>query len=56
MPLWVLAQNTAAQSFYDARGGTRVETTIRGPFPGGGKAVGHRYFWPDPSQLITPDT
>jgi ribosomal protein S18 acetylase RimI-like enzyme len=51
--LWVLDQNNAAQAFYDARGGTRVETTLRGPFPGGGMAVGHRYFWPDPQRLIT---
>lgn len=50
--LWVLDQNTAAQRFYRSRGGTRVETTLRGPFPGGGKAVGHRYFWPDPHRLI----
>jgi ribosomal protein S18 acetylase RimI-like enzyme len=51
--LWVLDQNTAAQAFYDARGGKRVETTLRGPFPGGGTAVGHRYFWPDPRRLIS---
>jgi ribosomal protein S18 acetylase RimI-like enzyme len=51
--LWVLAQNTAAQKFYDARGGTRVETTMRGPFPGDGWASGHRFFWPDPHQLLT---
>jgi ribosomal protein S18 acetylase RimI-like enzyme len=47
--LWVLDQNVAAQSFYDACGGTKVETALRGPFPGGGRAVGHRYFWPEPS-------
>ena len=51
--LWVLDQNVAAQSFYEARGGTRVESTLRGPFPGGGSAMGHRYFWPDPSRLLT---
>ena len=50
--LWVLDQNSAARSFYDARGGTRVQTELRGPFPGGGHALGHRYFWPDPSVLI----
>lgn len=50
--LWVLDQNVAAQSFYEARGGTKVESTLRGPFPGGGRAVGHRYFWPEPSRLI----
>jgi GNAT superfamily N-acetyltransferase len=54
--LWVLDQNSAAQAFYDARGGTRVETELRGPFPGGGHAVGHRYFWPDPSVLILPES
>jgi ribosomal protein S18 acetylase RimI-like enzyme len=50
--LWVLDQNTAAQSFYAARGGTRVETRLQGPFPGGGHAVGHRYYWADPTALI----
>ncbi len=54
--LWVLDQNEAAQSFYDARGGTRVESELRGPFPGGGRAMGHRYFWPDASRLLLPDT
>jgi ribosomal protein S18 acetylase RimI-like enzyme len=53
--LWVLDQNVAAQSFYDARGGVRVESTLRGPFPGGGTAMGHRYFWPEPSRLLTVD-
>ena len=51
--LWVLDQNEAAQAFYLARGGERVETELRGPFPGGGRAIGHRYVWPDPSVLIT---
>src|SRR6516165_4508016 len=37
--LWVLAQNTAAQAFYAACGGARVETTLSGPFPGGGRAL-----------------
>jgi ribosomal protein S18 acetylase RimI-like enzyme len=50
--LWVLEQNVAAQSFYDARGGNNVETVLRGPFPGGGYAMGHRYVWPDPASLI----
>ena len=35
--LWVLAQNTAAQAFYAACGGIRVETTLCGPFPGEGE-------------------
>jgi ribosomal protein S18 acetylase RimI-like enzyme len=51
--LWVLEQNTTAQGFYDARGGTIVERAVRGPFPGGGTAVGLRYAWPDPSNLLT---
>lgn len=51
--LWVLDQNTSAQTFYEARGGARVETELRGPFPGGGEAVGHRYLWPDPQSLIS---
>jgi ribosomal protein S18 acetylase RimI-like enzyme len=50
--LWVLDQNTAAQAFYGARGGSRVETQLRGPFPGGGRALGHRYYWPDPDRLV----
>lgn len=49
--LWVLAQNTAAQAFYAACGGTKVETTVRGPFPGGGSALGHRMAWPDAAAL-----
>jgi ribosomal protein S18 acetylase RimI-like enzyme len=50
--LWVLGQNTAAQAFYDAHGGSRVETQLRGPFPGGGRALGHRYLWTDPARLL----
>ena len=50
--LWVLDQNTAAQAFYDARGGSRVETQLRGPFPGGGRAMGHRYHWTNPTRLL----
>jgi len=50
--LWVLDQNAAAQAFYDARGGSRVETQLRGPFPGGGRALGHRYHWADPIRLL----
>lgn len=51
--LWVLDQNTAAQAFYAACGGTKVETTLRGPFPGGGRALGHRIAWPDAAALAT---
>ena len=51
MYLWVLEQNTAAQAFYLARGGVIVERGLRGPFPGGGTAVGLRVSWPDPAVL-----
>lgn len=50
--LSVLEQNTAAQAFYDARGGTPVARKIAGPFPGGGNAPVIWYAWPDPSRLI----
>ncbi len=53
--LFVLAQNTAAQAFYAARGGVEVDRTVRGPFPGGGTAPSLRIAWPDPSVLLTPD-
>jgi ribosomal protein S18 acetylase RimI-like enzyme len=46
--LWVLAQNTAAQAFYDARGGTCVQRQSRSPEPGDRL----RYTWPDPSGLL----
>jgi ribosomal protein S18 acetylase RimI-like enzyme len=49
--LWVLDQNTAAQSFYAACGGRSVETTLQGPFPGGGRALGQRIVWPDAAAL-----
>jgi ribosomal protein S18 acetylase RimI-like enzyme len=52
--LWVLEQNTAAQAFYAARGGREVGRELRGPFPGGGTAVGFRIAWPDPSVLCRP--
>jgi ribosomal protein S18 acetylase RimI-like enzyme len=49
--LWVLDQNVAAQRFYLSQGGIRVETCMRGPFPGGGHALGHRMAWTDASVL-----
>jgi ribosomal protein S18 acetylase RimI-like enzyme len=52
--LWVLEQNTAAQAFYTARGGREVGRELRGPFPGGGTAVGFRMAWPDPTVLLRP--
>ena len=51
--LWVLDQNTAARSFYGARGGVDVETMMLGPFPGGGAALGHRIVWSDSGDLLT---
>jgi ribosomal protein S18 acetylase RimI-like enzyme len=50
--LKVLEQNTAAQAFYDARGGRCVGRELAGPFPGGGRAFALLYAWPDPSTLI----
>lgn len=49
--LRVLEQNTAAQAFYQAHGGVRVERLLTGPFPGGGHAYTFRYAWPDLSEL-----
>jgi ribosomal protein S18 acetylase RimI-like enzyme len=51
--LWVLAQNTAAQALYAACGGTKVETTLSGPFPGGGSALSHRMAWPNAAVLVS---
>jgi len=50
--LWVLAQNTRGQSFYEARGGSRVGKEQRGPFPGGGTAAAFRYAWSEPATLL----
>jgi ribosomal protein S18 acetylase RimI-like enzyme len=51
MHLWVLEQNVAAQAFYEAQGGRRVERVTAGPFPGGGYAPAFRYAWPDIATL-----
>ena len=54
--LWVLEQNTAAQGFYEARGGIRGDRKDVPP-PGGeprrlnGTPAAFRYYWPDPSLL-----
>jgi len=56
MYLWVLAQNTAAQRFYQALGGRCVEKAPVPP-PGGvpgrltGEPDGLRFAWPDASVL-----
>lgn len=52
--LWVLEQNTAAQAFYAAQGGSRAGRELSGPFPGGGYAYSFRYAWPDLSRLAGP--
>jgi GNAT superfamily N-acetyltransferase len=57
--LWVLQQNTAAQAFYQARGGTCVGSD-EAPPPGGdpanlnGTPMGLRYAWPDAARLLLP--
>jgi len=53
MFLWVLEQNTAAQQFYDALGGTVVE---KAPLDGPAEKINGspnklRVAWPDASQL-----
>ncbi|HEX3649717.1 MAG TPA: GNAT family N-acetyltransferase [Pseudonocardiaceae bacterium] len=54
--LWVLEQNTAAQAFYAAQGGERVDRDEVPP-PGGnpdwlnGKPGCFRYAWRDPARL-----
>jgi ribosomal protein S18 acetylase RimI-like enzyme len=50
LSLWVLEQNTAAQGFYQALGGTLVERGFGSP-PGGGRPPRLRFAWPDPSPL-----
>jgi ribosomal protein S18 acetylase RimI-like enzyme len=55
--LWVLEQNTAAQAFYEARGGICVERGFAPP-PGGepdrlaGEPRRLRYVWRDPADLL----
>lgn len=54
--LWVLEQNTAAQGFYEARGGIQGDRQEVPP-PGGeprrlnGRPACLRYYWPDPATL-----
>jgi len=55
--LWVLEQNVAAQAFYEACGGRRVERAMA-QAPGGiasrlnGSPAKFRYAWPDPAVLL----
>jgi ribosomal protein S18 acetylase RimI-like enzyme len=55
--LWVLEQNAAAQAFYSAQGGVRVERRLVLPPEGNpnrlnGTPACFRYAWPDPSTLL----
>ena len=47
----VLEGNTSARAFYEARGGKCVDKEVSEP-AGGGKIVGLRYEWTDPSMLL----
>jgi ribosomal protein S18 acetylase RimI-like enzyme len=49
--LWVLEQNTAAQAFYAARGGTVVERCDKW-LPSGNSAPSLRVAWPDLDPLV----
>jgi N-acetylglutamate synthase-like GNAT family acetyltransferase len=59
--LYVLAQNTSAQAFYTARGGTIIETTDV-PAPGGnpawlnGRPQCLLYTWPNPALNLAEAT
>jgi ribosomal protein S18 acetylase RimI-like enzyme len=54
--LWVLKQNTAAQSFYEAIGGARAGEKIS-ESPAGDRIEAFRYAWPDATRLAlaSPD-
>jgi len=52
--LWVLEGNTAAQAFYEARGG-KSEGSKASEAPGGGTISAFRYVWPDPSVLLSKE-
>jgi GNAT superfamily N-acetyltransferase len=57
--LWVLEQNTRAQNFYLASGGTRVESGIASAPCGdptllNGTPRKFRMFWPDATRLVDP--
>ena len=52
--LWVLEKNAGARGFYDARGGTCVESRPVDGDPAflNGTPVALRYSWPDPATLL----
>jgi len=50
--LTVLVQNTNAQAFYEARGGTRSAEEVWSSPDGGSTTRVFRYVWPDPSVLL----
>ncbi len=52
--LWVLEQNTGAQAFYRARGGSVVERAVR-PLAGGGDGPVLRIAWADARALLLRD-
>jgi len=59
--LWVLEQNDNARGFYEARGGTFVESRdVRPPADDparlNGRPKGLRYAWPDPARLLKADS
>jgi ribosomal protein S18 acetylase RimI-like enzyme len=59
--LWVFEQNDNARAFYEARGGTFVESRdVRPPADDparlNGRPKGLRYAWPDPARLLKTDS
>src|SRR5207248_6823772 len=55
MYVFVREDNAPARSFYAARAGAAVESTLGGPFPDGRRASVVRYAWLDLS-LLTEST
>ena len=49
--LWVLEMNTSAQAFYEARGGTRVDSRVS-TSPAGDALTAYRYVWKDATALV----
>ena len=50
--LWVLEQNTRAQAFYDAMGGTCVGREVLAASGTGEQVTSLRYAWAEPSRLV----